>query len=197
MIGGAIARVAGGARRRRARRCTGTAPPTVRAAREGSERTACSWVWPCRIASAPRSRTIRSNAGRVRKTAQRRRDAGDRRVMDEHDPRQPLAPVSPSRSGERLELPLAELPGRHQRAGRHGRGEADDRDLAANAKIGIGRLASRRVARRPGRERRLEQRHDRAHIGVMIAGNEADVAPDRRASSSIARRGGTRPACRY
>ena len=87
------------------------------------------------------------------------------------------------------ELRLAQLSRRHQRAGRHAGAQADDRHLASNAKVGRSpRGAAYRLWSR-GRERCLEKRHGRAHVGVVIAGNEADVGrvaerphPQRRAA---------------
>ena len=59
--------------------------------------------------------------GCVGKATQRRGDPGDRRVVDEHDPRQAFCAGFAQEFGEGLELRLAEPPRRHQRTGRHGR----------------------------------------------------------------------------
>ena len=101
----------------------------------------------------------------------------------------PLAPVSASSSANALSCALPSLPVAIK--GPVGTPELKPMiaDLPANAKVGEDRRAARLVACGPGRKRRLEKRHGRAHVGVVIAGNEADVGrvaerphPQRRAA---------------
>ena len=96
--------------------------------------------------------------------------------MDEHNSRQAFGAGLAQEFGEGLDLFFAQPARRHQGRRRHGGAQADDRDLAADAQVRVGRLAlPRTVAGGPRRERGSEQWHGRPHIGVVIPGHEANV----------------------
>ena len=154
------ARCAGRRRRARCERdCSGRAAPTCAHAPTEPEATPMTgicpcvhaksrwlsrWLCPCSTSSAPRSASTRSSSARIAQSASRRRLSGQRRMMDQHDADQALAPRGCKNLGECCNLALPQLAGRDERRRRHRRVQSDKRDRAEAAHEGKARAARAR-----------------------------------------------------